>query len=301
MRQTIRSGPAQRRPHDTRDEKESDMDAQTRLTRLAQRTVDALDREGLSISFHHDMPRPAGLTEVRVEVFEGRSDDEALLVRNAHVFEPGERLQRVVRMDGPGDDDVLRIVDEWLAPAVEILREDVATRAMGFDPLDPPDTILSCSPVTRSILVASGIDLSALSTRRGCDGTATFPRGGIGMGRIAMSEPRGTGLEVELELSRRRLYARRLVTDPRLPKRIPDIRVFDGENATRITIPTPAIPLTVVGALPGRRLGDLLEHPWLLDCADLEIIACAQELMQDGAWHTTIDVSGTQVPLHMPA
>lgn len=277
------------------------MDAHTRLTRLAQRAVDTLHREGLSISFHHDMPRPAGLTEVKVEVFEGRSDDEALLVRNAHVFEPGERLERAVLTDGLSDGDILEIVDDWLAPAVEILREDVSTRAMGFDPLDPPDTILSCSPVTRSILMASGLDLSALSTRRGRDGTPTFPRGGIGMGRIAMSDPRGAGLEVDLELSRRRLYARRLVTDRRLLTKVTDIRVFDGEHMTRLTVPTPALPLTVVGSLPGRRLGDLLEHPWLLDCADLEILACSQDLMQDGIWHTTIDVRGEQVPLRMAA
>jgi len=234
-----------------------------RLSELAAVRSSAMASKGLTVSFAHEMPTSIGLTEIVLEVMEGRHDGEAVIVRNAHVFERRGRMELVLTMHGVDDETLKRRITRWLAGATKLLVQDAESRALGYDPLNPPLHVLRSSSPVRDVLKACGADDYNIVVKGTADGGRHI---NIMTGTIAMETFHRRGFHVSLALKAGKLQSIRMASEGSHP-----LRIIDLEGSTEISIGGVNVPETMVGAIPGRRLGEVIAHPVLTTSMDLRI------------------------------
>lgn len=248
------------------------MSAINTLTRLTREIVDDLARQELLITFHDDMPNPARDLQVALEVIEGRDDEEAVVIRNTHLFEGGGgRAQMPLRPGQMGLKSCRHQIEAWLSPACEMLRVEADMRRRGIDPLAPPLVELSGHPVLRSVIQWADLPSGAYTVARSQRGGLVIPPNGFAWGRISMTGfTAGEGsdsLDVKMDLKSRRLYARKITIGEGRKFQLIDVT----EDLMEITFRHHPLPETMLTAWRNVPLSSYVQHPALDACGSLPV------------------------------
>lgn len=240
---------------------------------------------GLSIAFQDDMTDDDRDDRIDVEIMDGREDGEVVVVRGMHAYERGVRDQLVLTTRDLRHDDLSDRIERWLAPALEILREDLDARERGFDPLRPPLHVLTTHPVVAALIAWSDPHHGVFRVDASASDADDHANGRLPMGPVRLQ--RGlAGISCRLAVSRRRLVARAIVVAGGSVHGL-HVREEDARTVT-VRITEVEMPESVAAGLAGRRLGDAVDHPAFEAIRHLSI---GRSRLDDGMLSTSLEIS----------